>query len=693
MNLPQRSPVAARRAASASTVCHTADSVGWQHRCTRYLQAACLTALVLLALAPCASGAELVGTYVVDTTGTAGAPASWHLVGTGGHYRAPTNMISTGAGTYAAWDDLHWRLELPGNVRTVSGSVRVESATPSAPFAALVRVGGGVSGPRTVATHLGSGTFTDALLAGADWIDVGLVAQSATTLSISGSNYVSIGALHLVLADAVVPNATLEIPDAAEWHGPSVCINASATGTDADSGVVDLAIDDESIGATLATWNQRGTGLRPGSTLFQRQACLPTSGMTHGINVLHLVATDAGGRSDDQRVQVRVDAAPPTLGTGPGSEPGGDPTPPLEAGHVQLDFAATDEGSGIAQATVTIDGGPVDSTLSGSTLHIAPAHGLAVGRHAIVIKLVDAVGNAVQDTRVVTIVDTTPPAIDISAPALRGGTTPWLQASASDEGSDIVAASWHVLVDGETVALAPVGASIAGPLGMLTVGSHVITLVVTDGAGNVTTVDRSYVADDSGTGGEAGATAIGARSGLFVVHAPRGAVVAGRSFDVSLLVATDGRPLAGYRVVLRGRGIDGDGITDARGVAIIRLSAAVPTDVQARVVGAAIAPLSFHLKVAALLRLRAVRRRAAVGAAIALEGSVSRGHPGERVQLEARVGASWYPLRRSVRISRRGTFQTTVTASVRGPIAVRVLLAGRGGWSTARSNVVKLLVR
>jgi len=228
---------------------------------------------------------------------------------------------------------------------------------------------------------------------------------------------------------------------------------------------------------------------------------------------------------------------------------------------------------------------------------------------------------------------------------------------------------------------------------MLTVGAHVVTIVVSDTSGNIATLDHSYVVDSSGGDAGAGAAAIGSATGLFVVRAPHTPVTFGRPYSVSLLVAAAGRPLAGYRIVITGAGVDSDAITDARGIALFRLVATRPTVLHARVADAAIAEHSIALHVTAQLRLHATRRTAHVGAQVALRGTVSAGHAGERVQLQARVGSAWYPLRRSVRISRRGTFRTMVTSSVRGQVAIRVSLPARAGWSASNSNVVVLTVR
>ncbi|MBC7645368.1 MAG: hypothetical protein H7123_09580 [Thermoleophilia bacterium] len=647
------------------------------------LVVALLGACALVLASPSMSRAANLGTYFVDISGT--SASGWRIVGAGGHFRNSSNTIVTGLGGYRSWDDQRWRLELPGNVRTASGgTIKLTATTPSVPFAAALRVGAGSATPRIAEMHLGTATYTDDLFAGADWIDVGLVAQSDTTLSVSNTNRVVIGAVHLALVDAAKPDGSLDIQDAAAWHGPTACIPITASGSDGDSGVTTVGLDDESIGLPLASWREQGAGLRPGTTLAQHSLCVPTTGMLHGINVVHLVVTDGGGRIDEQRVQVRVDASPPQLSGGPGDAP-------IEAGRITFSYDVSDQGSGLAGAQVTLDGQQINESVVGQHLVITPAARVAAGSHQLSITLADQVGNQHTEVRTVRVADTTPPTISISAPAARGAATPWLQAAATDGGSDIEFTSWHVLVDGNPVALAPVQATIAGPLGMLTVGSHIVTIVVADTSGNVATLDHSYVVQSGD--GDADATAVGSQTGLFVVHAPAAPVTVGNAYSVSLLVAASGRPLAGYRVILSGQDADNDAITDARGIALFRLIASKPTVLHARVAEVAIAERAIPLQVSAGLQLRSARRTAHVGAQVALRGNVTAGHAGEWVRLEARIGSSWYPLRRSVHISRRGTFRTMVTSSVKGQVAVRVVLPAREGWSRSTSNVVVLNVR
>jgi hypothetical protein len=655
---------------------------------------ACIVVLVAGAVIPAAAHAT-AGTYTVTATSTnAAAFPGWWNTAVGGHFQASDMVVSTGAGSYAAWSSRRWRIELPSSLTLAGGLVRGTSATPTDGMAAVVRTGSGGGAVRTLYTGSAGGAFTVALPARNQWVDFGLQAQKAASLTAAGTNLVHVSSVKLIIDDAAPPSVVLTAqPNPARWLGPADCASWGYQAVDLGGGVVSGSGSNVTTGAAFGAWTQPSLpGLRPGLTKVKRNGCLPASAAQHGTNVLRLRVMDASGRFTDELLRARFDLTAPSASGGPDDGSTIDTPSPTER------FEVGDADSGIASVTATWDAVAAPLTRDGSHVVVTSAATLGVGDHVLTMQVTDAVGNVTVVTRHVHVVDDTPPAITVTSPGATGGTQPWLQATAADVGSGIDPAGWAVLVDGVPVSVVPAGDGISGSLGTLTAGAHVLKISAADAAGNVAHTELAYVAvgpapapgsaDDG-----APPPAVGSASGIFVVSTPRAALGMGSVGTYRVLAAANGRPLVGYRVRLARTGITlASALTDAQGVAMLTWTATAPGAAQFVVDGAQLAPLGITLAVAPRLTISVHNTRPRAGHPVTVAGRLLPHLRGRKVHLLARVGGSWFPVR-SLAVTASGRFSAKVTAAVRGKVAVRAQILAGGGWSAAQSNIVTLHVR
>jgi hypothetical protein len=99
-----------------------------------------------------------------------------------------------------------------------------------------------------------------------------------------------------------------------------------------------------------------------------------------------------------------------------------------------------------------------------------------------------------------------------------------------------------------------------------------------------------------------------------------------------------------------------------------------------------------RLRVAPRLRISVSDASPRRGQVVMVRGRIAPGLRGRRVTLLARIDDSWYPVKRRVRVGRKGHFKAPVTSAVRGTIAVRVHMSAKGSWAAANSNTRVLTV-
>jgi len=339
--------------------------------------------------------------------------------------------------------------------------------------------------------------------------------------------------------DNTKPTASLADPGAALNAGVTLTASASDDG----SGVASVEFQRAPAGS--GSWTTLNNDSSDPYT-----APFDTTAVGDGLYDLRAVVTDNAGNQESSTVgNKRVDnTAPSTSASG---VPGG-PTP----GPVTITLAASDGGVGVAETKYRIDGGALQTYSGGITL------GGPDGAYTIQYFSIDALGNVESTHSVEVVIDNTAPGAGPGDPGryLRGVVSLTAEpedasgiASVEFQFSPAGAAAWATI---DTV----LG---AGPYELMwntvavTDGPYDLQVLVTDGAGNVTTAalpDLPKIVDNTSPTGAVTSPAAGAlRSGTFTITAtasdePTDGSVAAVEFQVRpsggswTTVATDTAP-------------------------------------------------------------------------------------------------------------------------------------------------------
>jgi hypothetical protein len=246
-------------------------------------------------------------------------------------------------------------------------------------------------------------------------------------------------------------------------------------------------------------------------------------------------------------------------------------------------------------------------------------------------------------------------------------------------------------VNGEPLAIQADAQQLSASVGPLAPGVQRIEVRAVDRAGNVASLTHAYEVVSAPVPSMPN---VGARTGAFLVEGPKVAIGFGLPTSVTVFVARNGRPMSGQLVeVRRGDVVFGSATTDADGLARVGFRVGAPGTYQAWVVGVPVDPADVPLRIAPRLVLRASTARPRAGQRVAISGRIVPAIRGRRVAVEARIGAAWYPIRRAASTDATGAFRSTVVATTRGTVWVRVRMLAVGGWAPASSNQVRLAVR
>lgn len=271
---------------------------------------------------------------------------------------------------------------------------------------------------------------------------------------------------------------------------PLVNITAPANNMNV-SGTVNITVNaTDNIGVTAVELFVNGTLLQ-NDTTAPFGASWDTSGLPNGDYALRAVAHDAAGNTaEDNDTTVHIttgpmDTTPPTVNiTSPASGA-------TVSGTIQIQVTATDNGS-VAKVEYLVDGTKVGESLTAPYTFAWNTSGVSAGSHALGARATDAAGNQATDSDTsVTVMagptDTTPPTVDITAPA--NGTNVsgmvQIQASASD---NVSVAKVEFMVDGSKI-----GESTSAPYSVMwdasgaTAGAHALSARAIDLAGNQAT--------------------------------------------------------------------------------------------------------------------------------------------------------------------------------------------------------------
>jgi hypothetical protein len=660
----------------------------------RVLQAVIATVALLVLLGLPARAEAAPGDYAVSIAGTTSAPG-WSVQTNGGAFRTGDGYVDTAVGDFAADSYKRWRLSVPDtSVRIMGGRLRGWVASPNDAVIMQVRQGSIGNAVRNVLSTKAGSNFDATLFAYHDWVEFGLYSDSAIHTGDWGANRVALHALDLTLHDSVAPSLTMTAaPDPERWLGAG-CATIGWSAADFGSGIGTNQLLNVTTGAVIGTWGQSASpGLQPGASSTSYAPCIQGSGQAHGVNDISVTTWDWSGRATSRTARLRFDLRGPTLANlTPAASTLSNP-------HPSWTLTVADPDSGVATIAASIDGAAVAATRTAGSIDIVTSTRLDVGDHTLVVTADDAVGNRTRFERSFTVVDTSPPLLTVRAPGTSGGATPELLVDAVDAGSAVDGRTWHVAVNGVAMTAVGTNALLHMPLGTLARGTHTIDLSVSDVHGNVARKTLSYSVTGSGAAGsgEARALSVGAPGGTGISYSMSigPSVTFGQRIRIEASAVDHGRPLAGHRLAIaRGPAVLDRQLADASGSVEFDVIVTAPGSLSISVAGNALPAVRIPLNVAPKLALRASRRSVERGRPVRIAGTIA---PWRRmrgtVRLEARIDNSWYPLRRSIRVDRRGRFSTTVQSAVRGTIAVRVVRAPRRGWTQARSNIVVLKVR
>ncbi|MEZ4403199.1 MAG: Ig-like domain-containing protein [Kofleriaceae bacterium] len=291
---------------------------------------------------------------------------------------------------------------------------------------------------------------TTALLDGATPITPGfqVAAEGAHSLTVTATDRAgaSATATRTFTVDSTAPVITLTAPTEGSFVRGPVTLTFAAT--DANAGTVVTATVD---GAPVTS---------------------PHAVTAEGAHTLIVNATDAAGNAAATVTRhFTIDNTPPVISV----------SAPASGSFVQspvtISFSATDANPGIS-VSATLDGSPFSSGQQVST----------EGGHTLVVTATDAAGNAAANVSRTFTVDSTAPAIGLTAPAegafVRGPVAVSFMAVDANPGSTIVAS-----LD---------GAPITSPHTFNVEGAHTLIVNATDAAGNAAaTVTRHFTIDNT----------------------------------------------------------------------------------------------------------------------------------------------------------------------------------------------------
>ena len=292
--------------------------------------------------------------------------------------------------------------------------------------------------------------------------------------------------------DNVKPTLSLTGPASGATVSGTVTLSATPTDNAGGSGVagVQFQLDGANLGAEDTT---AGTIPDPSNGY---SVSWNTTTASNGTHTLTAVARDAAGNTTTSApVTVKVDNAAPAVSlTAPAN---------VSGTAVTLSASATDNagGSGVAGVQFKLDGanlGTEDTTpnpysVSWNTTTVAN------GTHTLTAVARDAAGNTTTSAPVTVKVDNAAPAVSLTAPANVSGTAVTLSASATDNAGGSGVAGVQFKLDGANLGTedtTPNPYSVSWNTTTVANGTHTLTAVARDAAGNTTTSTVNVTVDN-----------------------------------------------------------------------------------------------------------------------------------------------------------------------------------------------------
>jgi hypothetical protein len=457
--------------------------------------AAVAASLLAAALAPAVARA---GTYAVslDTTRQTGGWTFSHDDGFAGcslrsrpgpcadaDVPSPTPLRILGFGAAPNLANAWWQWEAPDTTTIASGAVSLSYRTTTKSVTAYMKARlRSESFPSMPQLHAATddGTTTWSIPSGNQVVGVFLKTDAPCTFADKWNNSIAITRLTATLTDDTAPAVTVSGPLAdGTWHNEGQPLPLTVEATDAGAGVARAAIT--SAGAALdsdAVAPQ--AGLHAGLTAYSRDLAATPAALGDGTHTLDVEVTDAAGERTVKPVVVNVDAhAPVATGMAPAA---------TTDQRAPVSFSVDPGPSGLGQFEASVDGNPM--TISGATASYAPAADFAYGAHTVSWHATDGAGNSRDGSWTFSVNDAVAPVLSDVRPdpgSSSSDATPTISVAVADAGVGVDPASIEMTVDG--VGVSAQGSYAAGrftytPARDLAVGSHTVSVIASDTAGN-----------------------------------------------------------------------------------------------------------------------------------------------------------------------------------------------------------------
>ena len=302
--------------------------------------------------------------------------------------------------------------------------------------------------------------------------------QGTWDVSISGYNVPQGPQPFALVVDGALgeadPRPTVQITSPSHGDAVTGVIDVTADASD-DTGVsqVEFFVDGTSIGTDT-------DGSDGWSTSWD------TTGSSDGLHQLTATATDTVGQTGSDTIDVTVDNTPPAVSI----------THPAEgeavAGTIEVVVDAGDAATQVSQVAFFVDGVSIGTDTDGSDGWSTSwdTTGTTDGGHTLTATATDGVGLTAESAGVNVTVDNTPPTVSITSPA--DGTTVSGITEVTADASDGTGEVAHVefLVNGNSIGTdtdSSDGWSVSWDTTTVENGSHSLTAVATDAAGNAAT--------------------------------------------------------------------------------------------------------------------------------------------------------------------------------------------------------------
>jgi hypothetical protein len=264
---------------------------------------------------------------------------------------------------------------------------------------------------------------------------------------------------------------------------PTVAITSPGGGA-ALAGVVAVnATASDNVGVVGVQFRLNGAPLGTEDTSAPYSVSWDTRTATNGSHTLTAVARDAAGNSSTSlAVAVTADNAAPTVGlTAPA-------TAALLRGAVNVAASAADN-AGVVGVQFRLNGAPLGAEDTTAPYGVSWDTRTATnGSHTLTAVGRDAAGNSATSTAVTVTVDNAVPAVSLTAPAA-GGTVSATIAVSANAADNVGVVGVQFRLDGANLGAEDAAApyTVSWNTSTATNGSHTLTAIARDGAGNSTT--------------------------------------------------------------------------------------------------------------------------------------------------------------------------------------------------------------